>query len=106
VTAAIFDGADTKSIVPARAETTSATQALFLMNNPLAINTAKRLANQLVQDKSLTTDQQRVERLWLLTYGRSPEAAELEMAQGFVAKYSWERFIQALLGTNEFAYVD
>ena len=106
VTAAIFDGADTKSIVPARAETTSATQALFLMNNPLAINTAKRLANQIVQDKSLTTDQQRVERLWLLTYGRSPEATELEMAQGFVAKYSWERFIQALLGTNEFAYVD
>lgn len=106
VTSAIFDGPDTKSIVPARAETTSATQALFLMNNPLVISTSKRLADQLTQDKSLTTDQQRVERLWLLTYGRPPEAAELETAQGFVAKYSWERFIQALLGTNEFAYVD
>ena len=106
VTAAIFDGPDSKSIVPVRAETTTAPQALFLMNNPLMIDTAKRLAAQLQKDSSLTTDSQRLERLWLLSLGRRPEAEELEIALGFVSKHSWDGFIQALLGSNEFAYLD
>lgn len=106
VTAAIFDGPDSKAIVPVRAETTTAPQALFLMNNPLVVETAKRLAVQLQNDTSLTTDSQRLERLWLLTLGRKPENEETEIALGFIAKHSWDGFIQALLGSNEFAYLD
>jgi len=106
VTAAIFDGPDSKAIVPVRAETTTAPQALFLMNNPLVVETAKRLTAQLQKDPSLTTDSQRLQRLWLLTLGREPENEETEIALGFVAKHSWDGFIQALLGSNEFAYLD
>lgn len=106
VTAAIFDGPDSKAIVPTRAETTTAPQALFLMNNPLVANTSKRLADQLTNDSSLATDGQRVGRLWLLTMGRPPATEEAETALSFIAEHSWERFIQALLGTNEFSYVD
>lgn len=106
ITAAIFDGPDSKAIVPSRAETTTAPQALFLMNNPLVGETSKQLAAQLTKDTSLTTDNQRAERLWLLTLGRPPEAEEVEIALSFVAKHSWERLIHSLLGTNEFSYVD
>jgi hypothetical protein len=106
VTAAIFDGPDSKAIVPLRAETTTAPQALFLMNNPLVIETAKRLAAQLQNDASLTRDVQRLDRLWLLTVGRRPEVEETQLALGFIAKHSWEGFVQALLGSNEFAYLD
>ncbi|QDU27182.1 Planctomycete cytochrome C [Anatilimnocola aggregata] len=106
VTAAIFDGPDSKAIVPFRAETTTAPQALFLMNNALVVDTAKRLAAQLQKDPQLTTDSQRLDRLWLLTLGRPPETEEMETAFGFIGKHSWEGFVQALLGSNEFAYLD
>ncbi len=105
-TAAIFDGPDPKSMVSSRAETTTAPQALFLMNNPFVAQTAQRLADQLRKDPSLTTDQQRLHQLWLTVLSRPPAAEELEIATDFIASYSWERFIQALLGTNEFAYLD
>ncbi|MBL8826123.1 MAG: PSD1 domain-containing protein [Planctomycetaceae bacterium] len=105
VTAAVFDGPDSKSIVAVRAESTTASQALFLMNNPLVADTAKRLANQLASE-SVGNDRQRVEILWQLTLGRSPAADETQLALDFIAEHSWERFIQALLGTNEFVYLD
>ena len=106
VTAGIFDGPDSKAIVPVRAETTTAPQALFLMNNTLTVDTAKRLAEQLMHDPRLATDAQRLERLWLLGLGRPITSEETEIAQSFIRAHSWERFIQALLGTNEFAYLD
>jgi hypothetical protein len=106
VNAAIFDGPDSKAIVPARSETTTAQQALFLMNNSLALETARRLTAELSASASTTTDEQRLEKLWLMTLGRIPEVEEVKIARGFIAEHSWERFIQALLSTNEFAYID
>ena len=106
VTAAMFDGPDPKSIVPARAETTTAPQALFLMNNPLVADTAARIAARLAGDASLQTDGQRLEQLWLTVLSRPPAEEESQLALEFIGNYSWERFIQALLGTNEFAYLD
>ncbi len=106
ITAAMFDGADPKSIVANRAETTTAPQALFLMNNPLVVQTAERLARRLAADSTLATDQQRLQLLWLTVLSRPPSDEEAELALNFIDSYSWERFIQALLGTNEFAYID
>ncbi len=106
VTAGIFDGPDSKAIVPVRTESTTAPQALFLMNNTLAVDTAKRLAERLTHDARDATDSQRLERLWLLSFGRPLESQEAEIARSFIRANSWERFIQALLGTNEFAYLD
>lgn len=104
VTAAIFDGPDSKAILPTRAETTTAPQALFLMNNKLTLETAQRLAARVTEESN--DDGERLHRLWLSTVGRPPEAEEAEIARSFIAEHSWERFIQALLGTNEFAYLD
>jgi cytochrome c553 len=103
--ATILDGPDPKAIVPVRAETTTAPQALFLMNNEMAAESARVLAAKLEQDESLT-DEQRAQRLWLTLLSRPPAAEETQLALAFVADYSWERFIHALLCTNEFAYLD
>ncbi len=80
--------------------------ALFLMNNTLAMETARRLTARLSAGSSTANDEQRLEQLWLLTLGRPPEAEEVKIARGFIAEHSWDRFIQALLSTNEFAYLD
>lgn len=104
VTAAIFDGPDSKAIVPTRAETTTAPQALFLMNNKLTLETAQRLAVKLTAESD--DEGERLRRLWLSTMGRPPEADEAKIARSFISEHSWERFIQAMLGTNEFAYLD
>ena len=106
VTAAIFDGPDSKAIVPQRAETTHAAQALFLMNNELVAQVSRNLADRLVQGSNESSHAQRCERLWRLTLGRPPAADEIELASDFARTHSWERFVQALLGTNEFVYVD
>jgi hypothetical protein len=105
-TAAIFDGPDSKSIVPMRAESTTAAQALFLMNNELTLETAKKLAGELTKDSSLVDDRARFERLWLLALGRPPAPDEVAGLPEFVARHGWERLVQAVLGTNEFTYLD
>lgn len=105
VTAALFDGPDSKAIVPVRAETTTAPQALFLMNNPLMSDTAERLSSRLANE-SVSDDRQRLENLWLLALGRPIEPTEVDIALRFITQHSWERFIQALLATNEFVYLD
>jgi hypothetical protein len=105
-TAAIFDGPDSKSIVPMRAESTTAAQALFLMNNELAVETAKKLAETLRRDSSLVDDRARLERLWLLALGRPPASDEIAGLPEFAAEHGWERLVQAVLGTNEFTYLD
>jgi hypothetical protein len=50
--------------------------------------------------------------LYLLTFGRPPSAKETELGQTFLAApitgqmNPWEEYALALLGSNEFAYVD
>lgn len=106
VTAAMFDGADPKTIVAVRAETTTAPQALFLMNGPLASETAQRMADKLTSDPALTGDEARLERLWLTLFGRPPATDELDEARSFMGRYSMSGLVHVLLAANEMVYVD
>lgn len=106
VTSSIFDGPDPKAIVSERAETTSAPQALFLMNNPLVAETARRLADRVQRDAASQTDSNPFEFVWLTTIGRPPTARESEVARAFVARTSWTDLIHVLLCTNEFTHLD
>ena len=74
VTAAMFDAPDPKAIVPIRAETTTAPQALFVMNDALVSASAKRLATLLAVDPRFSDPERRYNRLWLTLFGRPPAA--------------------------------
>ncbi len=103
---AMFDGADPLTIVPERAATTTTPQALFLMNSPLASDAARRLAERLQREPALKDDRARVGRAYLLVLGRPPSAEETAIGLDYVARGSWDHYLQVLLCTNEFLYLD
>jgi hypothetical protein len=103
---AMFDGPDPKGIVADRADTTTAPQALFMLNNKLVLRSADGLAKALANHASLTTDAARLDRVYRQLVGRPPSTQEQSLALAYIANASWANFLQVLLCTNEFIYVD
>jgi mono/diheme cytochrome c family protein len=110
-----FDFASPDATSPQRHVTTVPQQALFLMNSPFVLEAARRLAAR-EEVASLPGAAQRIERLYRLCFGRAPEPEELDLAFRFLEKEvpaeadsalsRWEAYSQALLLSNEFAFVD
>jgi hypothetical protein len=114
---ALFDGADPNSSTPERHTTIVPTQALFFMNDPFVHARSARLADRLLK----LPDDQRLERLTRLVYGRSPLADERSAAARLLADYqaeltdvppaqrpgrAWAALARVLLSSNEFLFVD
>ncbi|MFN0050839.1 MAG: DUF1549 and DUF1553 domain-containing protein, partial [Planctomycetales bacterium] len=119
-----FDFPSPDATSPQRDETTVAPQALFLMNGPLA----QACASQLLLRPEIAGETQfvrRVERLYRLLFARSATPEEWRLAAEFIGQPTdgtaeslraltvtpdsapaWKRYAQALLLTNEFAFVD
>jgi hypothetical protein len=102
----LFDGPDPKGIVPDRPDTTTAPQALFMLNNQLVLQAAESIAADVAKDPALQTDAARLDRVYRKLIGRPPSARESELARAYLANASWANFLQVLLCTNEFIYVD
>ena len=112
----LFDFPEANLTCERRTETTVPQQQLFVLNSPFVIAMAKALAARLHQEAS--DDTTRVQRLFRLAYGREPFPAESDLALGFLKRDDaaddkasvkmtrWERLAQAILGSNEFLYVD
>jgi hypothetical protein len=102
-----FDFPDPNATNPKREATTVPPQALFLMNHPFTLAAAKGLAGR-VDVAGVAEPSVRVERLYGILYGRRPGAEERALAVIFAAdpEGGWDRFAQALLMSNEFAFVD
>ena len=108
-----FDFPSPDSTSAARDQTTVAPQALYLLNGPLAIDCAgKVLARpEITGEKDYA---RRIDLLHWLLFSRSPGADDMQLADEFFganagareSNESWERYIHALLLTNEFAFVD
>ena len=121
-----FDYPDPSVTVEARPETTSPSQALYLMNSPLVVEASRKLVAAATGE-----GRERVERLYLAALGRRPSAAEEARALRFVGheleqqpsmgadvgkeapapdaaarSEAWRAFAQVLLVSNEFLYVD
>jgi hypothetical protein len=121
-----FDYPDPSVTVEARPETTSPSQALYLMNSPLVVEASRKLVAAATGE-----GRERVERLYLAALGRRPNASEearaLRFVDGNVALQpsmgadvgkpapvpdpaaqaeAWRAFAQVLLVSNEFLYVD
>ena len=55
------------------------------------------------------SEEGRVRRMYRLCYGREPGRDEVLLARAYLAEAGpagWERYAQALLVANEFAFVD
>jgi hypothetical protein len=108
----LFERPDPALISDRRSESTLATQALFLLNDPFVIAQAKGLAQRLDKETKSALPEDRIRHLYRLVLGRLPTPREIEVGLGLLrqeppAGYnSWERYCHLLLCTNEFLYVD
>jgi hypothetical protein len=105
-----FDFPDPTTTSPRRDQTTVAPQALFLMNHPFMIElTRSILARTDVSAVSDTT--RKVDRLFRLFFGRTPKEDECRTIREFLREPAtdsrrWQSFVQGLLMTNEFVFLD
>jgi mono/diheme cytochrome c family protein len=102
----LFDAADPTAPIEKRTVSTVAPQALFMMNHPFVIESARRLAERV----KAANGKQRVERLYEIVYGRPPtddeSAIGIELVKHLPAETAWQSYCQLLLCANEFTYVD
>jgi hypothetical protein len=109
----LFDFPDPNLTSDRRLATTVPLQQLFVLNSPFLESRAKALAARL-NANTTEPDTDRIRRAYLLLFGRPAGADDvataLEFLQGRDEVASrltrWERYAQALLGTNEFAFID
>ena len=83
-------------------------QFLFMLNSQFMLDRARALADRLQTEPG--SDTVRIERAYMLLYGRQPLAEELSVATDFLASSAgpldpWLQYCQVLLSSNEFMYV-
>jgi hypothetical protein len=118
---AIFDGADPSTSTAARMISTTPLQALYLLNDEFVHEQAAGMARRLVAEFS--DDESRMERAWLLMFGRLPEPDEKQAATAFLAEarqvlqsnsehldildqQCWQALVRSLMRLNEFVCLD
>lgn len=117
----LFDGADPSSSTGVRLPSTTPLQALFVMNDPLAHALSEKFAARILA--LATDDQSRVAAAYQLTLNRPPGIDEQQECVDFLETYrdklvelktpldqvqskAWAALARALLGSNEFMFVD
>jgi hypothetical protein len=99
-----FDLPDSNLSCPKRERSTTAPQALALLNAPEASAAAKSLADRL--EREARSADERVELAYRLVLGRSPTTAERERAAAFLRESPLTELCRALVNLNEFVYLD
>ena len=111
-----FDLASPEQHTPQRFQTTVPQQALFLMNNPFAVDRTKAVVKRDEVAKA-SDPAAKAKALYRLILSRNPTTEEAELAVGFVTEAekvkpttgqlgAWEQLAQVLLLSNEFSFVD
>ena len=120
----LFDGANPDLLVPRRADSTSAPQALFMLNNGAALSTATRLAKKTMAASA--DKKRRITFLYKRLFGRPATEREQSVAATIIDQLRktrrqlvaagqkrvnvktgpWEDLCVALICSNEFLYVD
>ncbi len=94
--------------------TTTPLQQLFVLNSPFMLQQSAALAERVRRDVPGDVEGQ-VRQAYRLLYGREPTAKQLLLAREFFAPAGdcvttqqefWKQYAQALLGSNESAFVD
>jgi cytochrome c553 len=112
---AAFDPPELMTSCPGRARTVVPTQALTLLNSPVADRQSSAFARRLLRECG-PGPERAVARAWLLAFGRPPERKEAERAVTFLrertaahggkAEAALAELCLAVFNANEFVYVD
>jgi hypothetical protein len=101
-----FDAQDGRESCPLREETVTAPQALWLMNNPIAIQAAKAFGDRLnaLENEFLS---QRIQFGYRMALGRESDSHELEIAQEYMSLHpnDSEKLAWMLFNLDEFVYL-
>ncbi|MCE9533169.1 MAG: DUF1553 domain-containing protein, partial [Planctomycetes bacterium] len=111
----LFDFPDPNITSEKRTQTTVPLQQLFVLNSEFLVKQAQALTQRLTSDPQ-TADADRIRQAYLLLYGRPVSEEELQLGLSFVTAppmpddtsqlAAWPQYIQVLLGSNEFTYID
>ncbi len=118
---AIFDGADPSASTPARVTSTTPLQALFLLNDPLVHEQARKFAARIFA--AANDDAARITRAYELALSRPANSEEVADAKSFLSTVrvklkssgtppdkiedeAWQAVARVILRLNEFVYVD
>jgi hypothetical protein len=109
----LFDFPDPNITAGERTVTTVPLQQLFVLNSDFMVSQSRAFSARLQKDAA--ADEQRIDRAFELLFGRHPSVDERAAAVEFLAAPTTvdgdklsplEQYCLALLGTNEFAFVD
>lgn len=102
-----LDFANSTSPTPVRTVTTTAPQALLLLNDPWMHEQAEHLSRRVFHQVGEDSNKQ-IEFLWQLVYQRTPTGQEMQSALNYLGS-DQQRVVslcRALLNSSEFIYVD
>jgi hypothetical protein len=103
-----FDFPNPATSSPRRDVTTVSPQALFLMNHPFVAEASRRVLRR--AELSIQDHSTRVMAIYLALFGRRASAVELQTAERYLGSGpgddDWASYVQGLLMTNEFAFID
>ena len=109
----MHDFPEASSHSPRREPTTTPLQQLFVLNSPWMEQQSSALYERL---ERLSDDEQRLRECYRLLFAREPSEQEVTLAKQFVnagtessdadSTSRWKDYLQALLGLNEFHFVD
>jgi hypothetical protein len=100
-----FDCPDATQMMPRRNVSTTALQALNLLNGPFVHDQSERFAGRVRKGAGPGAADQ-VRRAFLLAFGREPTTPEAGAAVRLVQSHGLEVLCQALFNANEFAFVN
>jgi hypothetical protein len=99
-----LDSADASQLTAVRNESTTALQALALLNNPFVICQCEHMARRL---EVLAPDVPgRVRVLFAMAYGRPAAADEQTMLAAYASRHGLENLCRLIVNSNEFLFVN
>jgi len=118
---AVFDGADTNATTPDRPVSTTAIQALFMMNDQFMFDQADKLAVRI--GLAFGDDASRIDYAYRLCFSRPPQPEDVQVGQRYIqaclaqlrqTKTPWDQqyraalssYIRVLMSSNEFVFLD
>ena len=105
--ASLFDAPATGTTAPQRTESTTAPQALYMLNDDFVITASRSLTERLA--RAGDSDEAQVDLAYRVAYGRPASPREVRAGRAYLESLPRDRrwtYFQVLLCANEFIYLD